>query len=62
MIKTAELKRIVQEEKREKKEAVANFLKAFNDLKKLRIDVGYYNFYTAYTPLRDAEEFIFKNS
>lgn len=61
MITTEELKRLIQEEKQEKEEAVTNFLKAFNELKELRIDVGYYNFYTAYTPLRDADEFIFKN-
>lgn len=61
MITTAELKRMVQEEKQEKEEAVANFLRAFNDLKRLHINVGYYNFYTAYTPLHTAEEFSFTN-
>ena len=61
MITTAELKRMVQEEKREKEEAITNFLKAFNELKRLRIKVGYYNCYTAYTPLHTAEEFSFRN-
>lgn len=61
MVTTEELKRMIQEEKDEKKEAIANFLKAFNELKKMRVDVVYYSFYTPCTHLSDASEFHFGN-
>lgn len=60
MITTKELKILAQEYEQEKKDAIKNFLNAFNTLKELRFEVVYYNQYSGYTRLFSADEFLFK--
>ena len=55
-----EFKMIAHQQKQARKEAIPNFIKAFNTLKEFGIDVGYYNQYSGYTRLFDAKEFCFK--
>ena len=55
-----EFKIIARQQEQARKEAIPNFIKAFNTLKEFGIDVGYYNRYSGYTRLFDAEEFCFK--
>lgn len=45
---------------KEQEEAIANFIKAFNALKKTKLDVVYYNQISGYTRIIRATEFIYE--